>query len=88
MTQANVNLSDFAREVASLLALPDDVDVREGASLYDDWGVDSLQAFQMIVIVESMAGVLVPPEHIPELFTVGDAYGYFCTLRAAEQLAR
>ena len=72
----------FASELASLLQLAGEDRFDPGVSLFDDWALDSLQAFEMIVIVESMAGATVPPPVLPELFTVGDAYGYYRSLRA------
>jgi acyl carrier protein len=72
----------FGQRLATLL----EVDV-DGVSPYDDlfadWGLDSLQAFQMVVTIEGMAEVAVPPPEIPEMFTVGDAYAYYRSLRAS-----
>jgi acyl carrier protein len=75
-----VTLESFARELATLLRLDVGDKFDPEAGLFDDWGLDSLQAFEMIIIVESMAGCLVPPAVIPELLTVGDAYGYYLAL--------
>lgn len=79
-------LPGFARRVAELLGVLVDVSVDPEASLFDDWGLDSLQAFQLIVIIESLAGALVPPTDIPEMFTVQDAYGYYCSLLADPEI--
>jgi acyl carrier protein len=49
-------------------------------SLYEDWALDSLQAFQMIVAIESLADAIVPPVEIPELFTPLDAFEYYMSL--------
>lgn len=73
----------FAEQLAEILQLDGEDRFGPSTSLFDDWALDSLQAFAMIVIIESMAGVDVPPPEIPELFTVADAYGYFCSLRAS-----
>lgn len=73
----------FARHLARSLRL----ELEPGAplapstSLYDEWGLDSLQAFEAIVVIESMAEALVPPPFLPELFTVGDAFAYYRMLR-------
>lgn len=66
----------FLKRLATLLGIPN-VTVETGASLFDDWGLDSLQAFQLIVATESIAGALIPPEEIPEIWTVDDAYAYY-----------
>lgn len=50
-------------------------------SLFDDWGLDSLQTFQLIIITESLADCAVPPPEVPELYTPGDVYDYYCTLK-------
>lgn len=48
--------------------------------LFEVWGLDSLQAFQMIVVVEDLAGCLVPPPEIPTILVVSDAYAYYRSL--------
>lgn len=72
----------FVVELAGLLRLEPKLTFEPDASLFDDWALDSLQAFEMIVIIESMAGADVPPPNLPNLFTVGDAYAYYCSLRS------
>lgn len=52
----------------------------ESTGLFDDLGLDSMQAFQLLVVVEAMAGADLPPEELPPLFTVGDAYRYYRSL--------
>lgn len=52
----------------------------EDANIFDDWALDSLQTFQLIVVVESMADVAVPPPTIPAMYTIGDVYAYYCSL--------
>lgn len=77
------SLEEFGRQLAKIL----DVDVEKIRSydgLFDDWGLDSLQAFQMIIVTEAMAGAVVPPPEIPEIFTVGDAYAYYRSLVVLE----
>lgn len=73
----------FARELASLLQLEDEDEFESSTSLFDDWALDSLQAFAMILVIEAMAGIDVPSPDLPDLYTVGDAYGYFRSLRAS-----
>lgn len=55
------------------LTLPSDL----GRSLTDDLEIDSLRLFEMIVVVEGIAYLEVPPEDLPELLTLGDAYTYY-----------
>lgn len=52
------------------------------AGLYDDLGLDSLQAFQLMLFTEGLAGASFPPDFPPPLFTVGDAYSYYELLLA------
>lgn len=40
-------------------------------------GLDSLQAFQLIIFIEALANVDVPPLDLPDIYTVQDAYDYY-----------
>lgn len=80
----STTIDAFGARVAELLAIDLAGDISLEDSLYDDWGLDSLQAFQLIIIIEGMADVLVPPEETPVLFTVQDAYQYYCVLLASD----
>jgi len=51
------------------------------SGLYTDLAMDSLQAFELIILVEGLAGVDVPSIALPELYTVEDAYNYYLELR-------
>lgn len=70
----------FGHKVAALLDIEPPVHISPYDGLFDDWGLDSLQAFQLIIIIEGIAEVAVPPPSIPEIFTVGDAYDYYRSL--------
>lgn len=74
------DLQSFGQRVAVLMEIeiPDEVSPYDG--LFEEWALDSLQAFQLIVVIEALADVMVPPPSIPEMFTVGDAYAYFQSL--------
>jgi acyl carrier protein len=74
----------FAARVVELLQLAWDGAVNPYDSLYDELGLDSLQAFELLVIVEALAGAAVPPPEIPEIFTMQDAYTYFESLHPAQ----
>lgn len=71
---------EFLDRLSVLLGVVPDDSHDPYSNLFDDWGLDSLQAFQMIVITESLAEVVVPPPDLPEIYTAGDAYDYYCTL--------
>jgi acyl carrier protein len=74
-------IEDFGAALAGLLRLDGENRFGREVGLFDDWGLDSLQAFEMIVVIESMAGCVVPPAELPELLTVGDAYTYYLGLQ-------
>ena len=80
---ALADVSAFGRRLAELLGLERDHPVHADEGLFDDWSLDSLQAFQLIITVETMAEIDVPPTEIPSIFTVGDAYAYYRTLRGS-----
>jgi acyl carrier protein len=54
-----------------------DVPLERTTGVFDDLGVDSFQAFQMLIIIETAADLMVPPPYLPEIFTLGDAFEYF-----------
>lgn len=67
----------FAARVLKFLSLAVTKPPAPDDDLYNYLGIDSLQAFQLIVAVEAMAGTDVPPADFPELYTLGDAFDYF-----------
>ena len=71
----------FGRHLAGLLGVECEVPVRRSHGLFDDWNLDSLLVFQLIVTVEAMADCMLPPDEIPEMYTVGDAFDYYASLR-------
>jgi len=46
--------------------------------LYSEIGLDSMQAFEVVLYSEEMAGLRFPPAEIPMIFTLGEAYSYYC----------
>jgi acyl carrier protein len=62
--------------------IPDSVNPH--LSLYDDLAVDSFQAFELLIIIEGIAEIMMPPPEIPELFTLADTFEYYQTLRKIE----
>lgn len=75
-----MEVAAFARRLAGALGI--DVADHTGpeASLFDDWGLDSLGSFQLIVAIETMADCAVPPPFVPEMYTVADAFAYYRSL--------
>ena len=63
--------------MAELLKVPLHSQLNVESSLYEDWGIDSLQTFELIIITEQFAGLAVPPAEIPAMFSLGDAYAYY-----------
>ncbi|HYI60634.1 MAG TPA: phosphopantetheine-binding protein [Acidimicrobiales bacterium] len=79
---AHETIEGFGRELAEMLEVDPPGVVSVGDDLFADWGLDSIQFFQVIVFVEEMAEVDVLPPNPPEVFTVGDAYAYYRSLLA------
>ena len=81
-TVATHGSPDFEEYVSRLFEALD-IEVRSGytqdSGLYDDIGLDSLQAFELVIFTEELAGLTMPPPFIPMIFTLGDAYTYFLT---------
>lgn len=80
---ADLTFEEFASRLGGRLGIEGLESTNPALGLYDDLGLDSLQAFSMLIIVENMADSLVPLMEIPALFTIGDAYSYYQKLRAA-----
>ena len=55
--------------------------IEPSTGLFDELGLDSFDAFRMILFLEELAAIDVPPDDIPPIFTVSDAYGYYAQLR-------
>lgn len=74
----------FAERTIDLLEIEieTDVAVTPYTGLFDELALDSFQAFQLILIVESLAEIDVPPAELPVMLTLEDAYGYYCGLRS------
>jgi acyl carrier protein len=72
----------FEQFVANLIRVfsIDADDVGAGTGLYDDLGMDSIDAMRLLIVLEEWAAILLPPEEIPVLLTVGDAYEYYVSL--------
>jgi acyl carrier protein len=71
--------------LAERLGFPSDTPLVPTDGLYDDLGIDSIQALEMLVLIEAAADLQVPPAMLPEMYTLQDAYEYYCFAR---ELAR
>lgn len=74
----------FSNRVATLVEIDLDVPVNPYDGLYTDLGFDSLQAFQLIIIIETLADAM-PIDEVPELYTMQDAYDYYAQLCAGRE---
>ena len=70
-------VEEFGTHLAQMMQLDLHRAPDPGDNLYDDWGLDSLQAFQMVIITETMANCSVPPPEIPEIYSLQDAFTYY-----------
>lgn len=68
----------FRREFAPEVDDP----LRPSTGLFDDLGLDSFDAFRMIIFLEDLADVPFPPDEVPQMFSVGDAFRYYEALCA------
>jgi len=77
-----LTFEQFAERVAAQFSLQADAGILAwDTGLFDELGLDSLQAFMLILLVESLAEVEVPPVEIPPMFVLGDAFTYYEDLR-------
>jgi acyl carrier protein len=79
-----MELGEFCRRLLELLQIDPQLSFGPDDTLFDTIGLDSFQAFQLIVIVEALADVDVPPVDIPEMYTLRDTYSYYLTLRSSD----
>jgi acyl carrier protein len=77
-----MTFDEFVARLQELLEVPFPEPVNAYDSLFEDLGLDSFKALQLLIIIETLAESLVPPETPPELYTLADAYEYYETLRA------
>ena len=72
-----LSFQDFSRSLFSSLALPEPPSIRVDSDLFGEICLDSLQAFEMLIHIEALADLTEPPEKLPMIFTLGDAYEYY-----------
>jgi len=75
----------FCRLVHANLQLDGPLADSREVGLFDDLALDSLQTFQLVILIEESAGLMVPPEFPPEMYTIGQAFDYY--LQAARLAA-
>jgi len=82
MSAHAADLSRFAEVLCEALSVALPGEVRGELGLFDELGLDSLGAFQLLVTLEAMAGIELPPDDPPPMFTLADAHGYYRELCA------
>lgn len=50
--------------------------IAEGTSFKDDLGVDSLDLFDLVMVLEDKYGIEIPSEDLESIVTVGDMINY------------
>jgi acyl carrier protein len=77
-----LKFGEFARHVTAEFG-DRGVPLVETTELYDELGLDSLEAFRLVILIEDLAGVDFPPATTPMLWTLRDAYTYLQQLTAS-----
>jgi acyl carrier protein len=73
-----MDFDTFARMLLARLDVDDPrTSITPTTGLYDDVGLDSFQAFELLIVIETAAGLDVPPADLPVILTMGDAYSYY-----------
>jgi acyl carrier protein len=74
---------EFDEFVASLVARLAEVlafnprELTAASGLYDEVGLDSVDAVEVVLKIEELAGSHEPSIDLPQLLTLGDAYDYY-----------
>jgi acyl carrier protein len=79
---SDMDFDAFAAMLIERLNLEDPPPLQPFTGMFDDLGIDSFQAFEVLIIIETAAGLDVPPPELPEIFTLGDAFEYYRSARA------
>jgi acyl carrier protein len=70
----------FERAFRARFELDDSQPLTAETTLFDELCFDSFDALRLIVFVEEFSEVVFAPLRVPEMWTVGDAYGYHLQL--------
>jgi acyl carrier protein len=76
-----LNFVDFVAEINTELGLPLASGVSTEADLAGDLGLDSLQTLELICVVQTAAGAETFTDAVPQIFSLGDLYAYYLSLR-------
>jgi len=78
---SDMSFEQFVHRLRSLWRVEIPAGVNPYASLFEDLGSDSMQAFELLIIIEGLADCMVPPMEVPEMYTLADTFDYFKLLR-------
>jgi acyl carrier protein len=59
--------------IQEILNIQDDSEITENTTFVDDLGADSLEIFQIIMLVEQKMDIEIPEESLEGIVTIGDA---------------
>lgn len=60
--------------IQEILNIQDDSEITENTTFVDDLGADSLEIFQIIMLVEQKMDIEIPEESLEGIVTIGDAF--------------
>ena len=73
-----LDFDDFVRSLLPRIRIPTPVErPTRATSLFETLALDSLQGFEVVLLAEEFAEVLIPPATVPPMFTLGDVYEYY-----------
>lgn len=75
---------------SSFSELPSIEAVALDTGLWEDLDFDSIEAVRLLIWIDDVAGLLVPLERTPEMYTLADAYAHYQVVAqaAADEQAR
>ena len=73
---ADLSFAAFVEFLVSTFAI-ESVDVDPSANLRNDLGFDSIEVFELLVIIEDLTGVPLYGEAVATVATVADAFQYW-----------
>ncbi len=76
-----MHLEEFCAHIVAELELYPATTIDPHDDLFETVGIDSFEAFQVLIIAESLAGVSAPSSSVPEIHRLQDAYDYYVMLK-------
>jgi acyl carrier protein len=86
----------FCRQLFALLEIDVNEEIACSTGLFDELGLDSLQAFELVLATEELADVAVSSsreawsatctDSSPSIFTLGDAFAYYEVLMRSKSM--